>query len=196
MKSLVGSALLALSLGTAAQAVTVTNTTVSGLGTDPFVAGSVTLPGGSSWFDAPDIEVGSAGGLYRTPFEGGTGAGTAQFFNVTADNSPAILVLNSVQTSLRLLWGSVDTYNTLELFLGNSLVATVTSANMVNPQFSTGAEYVTISGQAFDEVRFLSSTNSFEFAAIAAVPLPAGGLLLIGALGAFAVLRRRTPALA
>lgn len=194
MKALATAAVLSLALAGGAQALTVTNVNAAGALSDPYVAGSVTLPNGASWqAPAPPIEVGSLSGQYRTPFEGGAGQNTAQFFNVLGGTS-ATLLLSSVRSSLSLLWGSVDTYNAVDLYLGGNLMATITSANMTAPQIGLGAEYVTIAGQLFDKVVFRSNQNSMEFATVSAVPLPAGVLMLLGALGALAAVRRRNAA--
>lgn len=198
MKAFVMAAVVAAGFAGAAQAVTVTNTTVSGPGTDGYVAGSTTLPVGASWGVLPAIVTGSLGGQYRSPFEGGAGETTAPYFNVYG-NSAATLNFSGIRSMLSFLWGSVDTYNSIAFFLGANPtpVFTVTSANLTNPQFTTGAEFVTVSGLSFDRVVFSSSWNSLEFAAIqspAPIPLPAAGSLLLAAIGLLAAARRRATA--
>ena len=53
---------------------------------------------------------------------------------------------------------------------------------------------MTISGITFDEVTFSSGSNAFEYANLAAVPLPAAGLVMLIALGGAAAAYRRRKA--
>jgi hypothetical protein len=118
--------------------------------------------------------------------------------------SPAILTFTTPQSYLSLLWGSIDTYNAIALYLNGVLQDTVTGQDLFNAgglPAASGAAFVKIA-ESFNEVRFFSNypgfgadTPAFEFSnVVAAVPVPAGGLLLIGALGGLAVLRRRKTA--
>jgi hypothetical protein len=93
---------------------------------------------------------------------------------------------SGLNTVLRLVWGSPDSYNTLEFYNGASLVDSV-----LGGAISGNSLLVTISTSAFDRVRFISGSPAFEYANVSAVPLPAGGLLLLGALGGITALRRR-----
>lgn len=119
--------------------------------------------------------------------------------------SPAVLDLNGVRTSLTFLWGSIDSYNAVKFYLGGVEQAVVDG----NAAFdagglpaASGAAFVKVSDLSFDRIEFYSNhpgggadTAAFEFSnVVATVPLPAGGLLLLGALGGLAVLRRRTAA--
>ncbi len=66
-------------------------------------------------------------------------------------------------------------------------------------ELGTGALLVMISDIAFDEVRFASSGDAFEFTniasyALAAIPIPAPIAMLLGSLAGLAVLRRRRSA--
>lgn len=104
-------------------------------------------------------------------------------------------------TSLSFVWGFPDTDNYLKFFYKDVLVDTVPGSI-----FTVGSEdfgdnisrsYVTISdvtGSLFDAVTFGSSGNAFAFAGLSRdfkaiggpgqVPLPAGSLLLLSAIGA------------
>jgi hypothetical protein len=100
-------------------------------------------------------------------------------------------------TSLDLLWGSPDTYNTLTFYTG--LNGTGTSESFVPgsgalaalPATQVGGTLVLFTSTTgpWQSVKFTSSQNSFEFANILVVPAPepasiallAGGLLAIGA---------------
>lgn len=184
-------------------AATVTSQNLDNAQLSALAGTSSVLPAGASWAPtvpaAPQLVSGSLGGQYRSPFES-LGAGnfeSIQYWNVLG-NRTGNLVLSAAVGTLSFLWGSVDTYNTVTLFntlAGTSLV--ITNADLGNPDAPTiglGASFVTISGFAFDRVEFGGSGNSMEFSNVAAIPLPAGGLLLIGALGGLALLRRRKTA--
>ena len=121
--------------------------------------------------------------------------------------SPAILDLGGEKTILSLLWGSVDLYNAIQLRLGGGVIHTVSGQDVFDnggEPAASGAALVRISGAGpFDEVRFFSNfavsdekdVPAFEFSnVVASVPLPAGGWLLITALGGMAALRRRRKA--
>jgi len=156
--------------------------------TSTFLAGGTTLSGAVTTF-------GSTPSVARSPFDVLPGFGSIGYFNVLGNGAAnvATLTLASVRTSLSFLWGSPDTYNLVTLFNGeNSL--NVVLADLFDPNSpveGSGATFVTISGFSFDRVEFVSTSPAFELSNIAAVPLPAGGLLLIGALGGLAALRRR-----
>jgi hypothetical protein len=179
--------------------------------------------GAGSWTDLPSTVNGSLGGAYKSPFDPAlanngvdvTGGDVIpnwhniQYYTVgsPAPNSapsPAILEFAIQQSYLSLLWGSIDTYNAIALYLNGVLQDTVTGGFLLvngGQPAASGAAFVKIAG-SFDEVRFYSNypgfgadTPAFEFSnVVATVPVPAGGLLLLGALGGLAALRRRKTA--
>ena len=124
--------------------------------------------------------------------------------------SPAIMniTLPTLAWHLSLLWGSLDDYNIIQFFRGGSEIASATGADVLangGEPSASGAAFVKLFvAGGFDEVHFrsdapafLEDTAAFEFSNVtAAVPLPAGGLLLITALGGMAFLRRRKQAAA
>jgi hypothetical protein len=130
---------------------------------------------------------GLVSGVRRSPWDGPMDGSVYSSITGTATYT-----FGSLRTSFSLVWGSPDSYNSLEFYNGTTLVATVFGGSIVG---CCGANItnslVTISGLQFDSVRFVSGTPAFEYANIAAVPLPAGGLLLIAGLGGLAALRRR-----
>lgn len=104
---------------------------------------------------------------------------------------------------LGLFWGSMDTYNQLELYLGGDLVGTVWGDTVTQDLQAAGNQgnyldnaYVNIRGVSFDSVKFLSygimsdplpedAARPFAFEldnlAVAVVPVP--GAVLLGFLG-------------
>jgi hypothetical protein len=161
---------------------------------------------------------GSAAGLYAAPYlSGGNGAGfgapdqpngvdTTTYLTSGKDGSPNVgakveLLFSGPQLYLGLLWGSVDAYNTLLFYNGNSLVDTVTGAMVLaspnGDQGINGTVYANINTtSAFNKVVFTSSQYAFEFdnVAYSASPVPDGGttLILLGlAIGGMGLVRQR-----
>jgi len=124
--------------------------------------------------------------------------------------SPAIMniTLPTLAWHLSLLWGSLDDYNIIQFFKGGIEVASATGGQVLasgGEPSASGAAFVKLFVDGgFDQVHFrsdapafLEDTAAFEFSNVtAAIPLPAGGLLLITALGGIALLRRRKQAAA
>lgn len=178
--------------------------------------------GAGVWTDAPAIVAGSVGGQFKSPFDpikanGGldvTGGAVIngweriQYYTVGSPSpnlapSPAILSYAAQQSYLTILWGSIDTYNAVAFYLNGTLQSTVTGGYLLangGLPAASGAAFVRIA-ERFNEVRFYSNFGqnadvpAFEFSnVVAAVPVPAAGFLLIGALGGLAALRRRKTA--
>lgn len=183
-------------------------------------ANSTTLQVGASWMTGkdPSIVSGSVNAEYKSPFDpaNANAGGTVvpnwdqiQYFTVGSPNlapSPAVLTFSSLRSTFEMLWGSIDLYNALYFFNGQSTVATISGQDILDAggtPSANGAAFVSISGMGmFDTVAFVSDFGrtpgddaaAFEFSNVAAVPLPAGGLLLLTGLGGMALLRRRTKA--
>lgn len=196
IKTLFAAAALSIASFAMANAATVTSTNVDNATLSVLSSTSIALPGGAAFTSLPGSPTTVQGStpVARSPFEALPVFSNISYFNVTANNT-AVLELSSLRTSFSFLWGSVDTYNTLRLVntAANTMIDIISTAlgNPDAPTIGRGASYVTVSGFSFDRVEFISTGNSMEFSNIAAVPLPAGGLLLIGALGGLAALRRR-----
>ena len=107
-----------------------------------------------------------------------------------------------MQSTFTLLWGSIDSYNSIEFLLGGVSQLLYTGTDLINqslfdPLSGTGPNYEQVAlvnfsnfANGFDKVTFKSTQAAFEMA-LPPVPVPAAGLLLLGALGGLAALRRR-----
>lgn len=189
-------------------------------------------PTGATWTDDPTVPSGSSRGLYQSPFHSNELTSTNSFFSVggavaaddptlPASPSPASLIWGAGddQTSFNILWGSIDTYNSMNFKYKGSTLYTLTGtavANLINSTFGTtltanssggfGAvallSIVFSGGDVFDEIEFVSSAAAFEFAlevppapiSSLAVPAPSNGLLFCASFLCLALgfsLRRR-----
>lgn len=135
--------------------------------------------------------------------------GAVDFYRTTADNLPSgfysaenVTMTFDLSSSLSLLWGSPDSYNRLEFFLGGVsqgaiVPGTVFAGQTGNIVATRGAAvYVTFSDVTFDSVVASSPTQAaFEFAGVVSseVAVPEGGatLALLGSLMGGMVLVRR-----
>jgi hypothetical protein len=207
---LASTAAAALTLGFAgtADAVTVTNLADAPAAWAAALAGTAnTLNVPGTWSVLPSVRVGNLANVYRSPFDNEDLPGNPdnsafiglEYYAVGPGNpnNPAVMTFTSDQTSLTFLWGSVDSYNTLEFYDNNVLIATVLNTD-ISPApgnvAGRGAAYVAISGLLFDEIRFNSGLNALEFSNMTTtpVPLPAAlPLMLAGLAGIGLVARRR-----
>jgi hypothetical protein len=147
---------------------------------------------------------GALSGVYAAPFL--SGANGTYFGNVydpingTSDattylsaggtvGSEAILTFAADQDYFGLLWGSVDTYNTLSFYENSTLVGQLTGSQVIadpdGNQFAGGTTYVNVTGITYNQVVATSTSYALEFdnVAYSAVPEPttilAGALLLL-----------------
>lgn len=128
---------------------------------------------------------------------------TGRYAFVTAGLSPVALNLTGDMQYFGLLWGTVDSYNTISFYDGATLVASYTGSDIAAKAgvVDTGsavvyANFWADAGETFDRVVFESSQNSFEFdnVRVAPTPLPAAlGLFgsAIAGMGALGLRRRR-----
>jgi hypothetical protein len=106
------------------------------------------------------------------------------------------IAFSALKSSFGLYWGSVDTYNSLAFYNGDTLVATISGADVAPPMTANGGQtdyasngYVLLSAlPQFDRVFATSSSNSFEFdnvvAGTSAIPEPSTwAMLLLGFAG-------------
>jgi hypothetical protein len=160
--------------------------------------------------DAQAVQ-GSLANVYAAPY---LSNGNGSPFGDTSNGPDATTFLStgigSVTLSLPgqemyigLLWGSVDSYNSLSLYNDSTLVGTITgtdvTSNASGDQGVNGTYYVNITSTgSFNEVVASSSQYAFEFDNVAynpsAVPEPSAfvlaGIATIGGLGVW-VRRRR-----
>lgn len=158
-------------------------------------------PGSVQVSITPDGQVvtGSVSGQYAAPylsnnqgaiFDGaGNGPDASKYLTSGKYPSPGgqiTLTFGSDQLYLGLLWGSVDNYNTLSFYKGNTLIKAVTGSDVKaapnGDQGVNGTLYVNINlDSAFDKVVATSSQYAFEFDNVAYnaqnVTIPDGGSL-------------------
>jgi hypothetical protein len=182
--------------------------------------GITLAPGVSSltFIGAAQAVTGSSSGLYAAPWlsgSNGTGFGpggsnqangvdTTQYFTTGSTGANVEVTFSTALQYLGLLWGSVDTYNTLTFFDGATNVGSITGSQVTpaatGDQGLNGTRYVNINSTLkFNRLVFSSSQYAFEFDNLAfgekpitAVPIPAAAWLLgSGLLGLLGIGRRR-----
>lgn len=208
--------MLGVSVASAATVTVIDSSTQAG-GNDAGVGYAIgygaNTPTGATWSADPTWEAPPEGeyNISQSPFNNTGLEGTQDYFaigGVSGTNgalSPVFLSfgVENVQSAFTFLWGSIDSYNIVEFLLGGDSVFSFTGDSLIallpfghsdgtGPNFE-GVALVTFSDLRFDTVKFISEIAAFEVA-LSPVPLPAGGLLLIGALGGLAALRRRKAA--
>lgn len=115
----------------------------------------------------------------------------------SAINGDVTYTFASLLDTFKIIWGSPDSYNSLKFYNGLTEVATVTGGDITH-QFGNNIPnslFTITDFGMYDSVTFISGGPAFEYAnvegALSAVPLPAGGILLLSAMGGVAALRRR-----
>jgi hypothetical protein len=175
------------------------------LGATGGVSGGITV----SFSTDGQVVNGSLSGVYAAPYlsngngtlfgDPNNGADTTNYLSTGVGS--VTLTLPGQETYVGLLWGSVDSYNTLSLYNGSTLVGTVTgtqvTSNADGDQGVNGTYYVNItSTESFNTVVATSTQYAFEFDNVAfnpqAVPEPSSfALALIGVTSAFTFKRMR-----
>lgn len=165
-------------------------------------------------FDTPATTPPTTDGIVKTG-SSGNGAqplgSTGFYYSVgPSTNSPGLIDLSAFGGAigqLSFIWGSVDTYNTLDILgLDNSVIATFTGQDIIDSQFGNQTlpqsnPLVTLTFTGGDQfnvgaLRLTSTQEAFEIdniAVQAAVPEPATWLLLIFGFAAVGGMMRRKP---
>ncbi|MBN9672909.1 VPLPA-CTERM sorting domain-containing protein [Roseibium aggregatum] len=188
--------MLAASAAANAMSVTATQLSMADLdGIDPVA--NISATGGVNFFQTLTGNQFTGGSLTaRTPWEGSKHEDNGVYSSVQAGGS-AVFEFAELQTGLSMIWGSPDTYNDLVLTFIVGGAETSILASTLGVTLGSGAALLEIAGVSFDSLVLSSSQNAFEFANLnttTAVPLPAGGLLLVTAMGGLALVRRRKSA--
>ncbi len=161
------------------------------VGTTQFAGTGVVVNGGSPNNYAPPASS-------AVPF-----VDTTNFMAILANQAETIKFAG-LQSSFGLLWGSIDSYNTIQFFNNGVAVTGLIHGDGLGVPINANGDqgspnsnrYVTFSGLVFDSVQLGSSQNSFEFdnvTTVAAVPEASSwAMMIIGFLGVglFAYRRR------
>jgi hypothetical protein len=163
----------AVGISVSANAVTVTasaanqtTSSVAGVTTVTFDDG--TCAGYASCSGDFAIVSGSASGLYATPF-----TDTTKYLSVpnpSQTTQTAVLGLGTTANYFGLFWGSIDTYNIISFFLGNTQVASYTGSQLPsltadgNQTDWASNRYINFDfgAAAFDTVKITSYGYAFE----------------------------------
>lgn len=174
---------------------------------------------GGNYLGNGNIALGSTDSVTAAPFYGPLPGDRdpTKYLSIGPGNQPETITYSSPKILFGLYWGSVDTYNTVDFYLGGSLIAGghYTGADIL-PLLADGsqddfnsARYVVFSALTFDKVilgssgpciapgkcNFPNPTAAFEIdniATVSAVPEPATWIMmLLGFAGiGFAAYRR------
>lgn len=148
------------------------------------------------------IFTGSSSGVRAQPF-GSTGG----YASVgPSDGTPGVFDLTGLGPlrTISFIWGSVDSYNTLEILgAGGAVLATIVGNQIYNPANGNQSDpntnplvTLTIGDDIYGQVtglRFNSTQNAFEFDNLAvAVPEPTTWAMMIGGFGLLGAAVRRS----
>jgi hypothetical protein len=173
-------------------------------------------PLGATWSDT-DILItpppGNDPGDFQSPFNSNSLTETTSYFSVQPNggpgvgaDSPVTLTFASAQSSFEILWGSIDNYNSMTFNLtgggthtvdGNDIISAIGGIALVDPadrNFSYEkvalVRFMNFDG-TFDSIEFRSDGAAAMEFALAPIPLPAAGWMLLAGIGGLMALRRR-----
>lgn len=143
------------------------------------------------------LVTGSASGQYAAPAGDST-----QYLAVGAGQAASLAISPGVK-SLSFYWGSIDAYNTVKFYSGNTEVGSFTGSQIPPAPadgnqgnlFNNRRVNFSFDGAKVSSVQFSSSQNAFELDTVAAaVPEPATWAMLLVGFGLVGVsVRRRSP---
>jgi hypothetical protein len=195
MKLRLSAAVLAatvLALYTFNQSAKATTVSIGSQDTTMLPAGVVLDPTSSTGSFNPSV-TGSIPDVYLSPF----GDSTTPYSVLSPGNMPTgpssatfSFGANSTITSVAFLWGSPDSYNSVEFFdTSNNLLATYTGNSLTPPSPGDGFDYITFvaTGGAIGSMVLMDSGQAaFEYDSVDPTPLPttlsllASGLAILG----------------
>jgi len=201
---LAGAAVLMAAGGAMATTITYSTTIVGNEFTSPYTVQVETFDAASigpvpqsgllwNWSGNASVLNASISGQSAAPF--GNGAVDASTFisvpNPASNGTVVVTELGGLFNYFGLWWGSVDNYNTLKFYNGNTLVGTFTGSDVLNPGPANGNQTAPTSNlyvnfldlPLFDSFEMTSSQFAFEADNIAVgnvVPEP-GTMVLLGA---------------
>lgn len=160
-------------------------------------------------FESPTPEL--VGGVIRSTSPSGQSAkpfgASGSYATVgPTDGSPGVLTLSAFGAIdwISFIWGSIDTYNTLEVLgAGDAVIATFTGTSVIaaadgdqsDPATNRLVKLTFTDGDRTDvnKLRFISTTNAFEFdnVAVGAVPEPGTWMLMLMGMAAVGFSMRR-----
>jgi hypothetical protein len=202
MKLRLSAAVLAatvLALYTFNQSAKATTISIGNQDTSSLPTGVVLAP--TSTTGSFDLSVtGSIPDVYRSPF----GDSTTPYSVLSPGNLPTgpssatfNFGANSAATSVSFLWGSPDSYNSVEFFdTSNNLIATYTGNSLTPPSPGDGFDYITFvatNGAIGSMVLLDSGQAAFEYDSVDPTPLPSTLSLIASGLAvlAFFAYRRK-----
>ncbi|MBD2169454.1 PEP-CTERM sorting domain-containing protein [Calothrix sp. FACHB-156] len=148
-----------------------------------------------------NIVQGSVSGVYATPFND-----TSKYLSVSPNNNVTINFAQALDY-FGFYWGSIDTYNSVDVYSKGNLLKTFTGAHVPGAP-ANGAQsgsdnnvYVNLlagTGETFDKIVLKTTSPAFETDnysyRVASVPEPSSmlGLLAFGALSAGSLVKRKS----
>ncbi|USG61247.1 VPLPA-CTERM sorting domain-containing protein [Sneathiella marina] len=137
---------------------------------------------------------GSIGGLRRSPWDTIPGMEDTGTYTSVSGDASATYELKEAINEFSFMWGSVDDYNMIEFWNDGEWLGILEGSDSQLDGAPKRVEWInaTISlDMLFDEVRFISGSNAFEYAnvGLSTVPLPAAlplygaGLAALGFMG-------------
>lgn len=181
-----------------APVVTILNQSTQGAGNQAAVFGADydgTTPAGATWTpSSPKVTPppGNINSVFQSPFNNTGDLLTTSYFSVFSaaanggTTSPATLTLGTPLSAITILWGSIDSYNTIEFFDGATSLLSLTGQQLLGKPNTGSYEEVALVNfdfagdlDTFTSIKFSSGKAAFEFALQRDVPEP-GSLALLG----------------